>query len=265
MTYTDRFVYEVPEPYRDIDFLYRPPQWELAEHDHPYYQLILVMDGAFILTCRGREHLLRQGELCILPPLLPHSLRTPVGFHQLGINLLPGPDRRGLVPLLEAHFKELTLLNKAELLEEVKALDRDSLVLTPLAKHKMAHLSDRVLLASIDDVAKASGSGVGPRLLAYLSSRLGEKPKLGELTRRLAVSQTQLERIAHREYGCSVMELFERLRMARACALLANSDRTMEEISGELGFYDQAHFSRCFKRAMHVSPREYRGRKRSGN
>jgi AraC-like DNA-binding protein len=264
MDYVDRFIYEVPEPYRDIDFLYRPPEWSLGEHEHSYYQLILVFDGAFTLTCGGRDYHLQVGQLCIIPPLHPHSLRTKRGFHQLGINLQPGLDRRGLVHLLEMHIQELTLLDKSELLEEVRAIDRDSLIMTPLSRHKLAHLSDRVLLTSIEDAGRAHGNEVASRLLAYLSSRLGSKPTLGELTRQLAVSQTQLERISRREFGCSVMGLFTRLRISKACALLANSSLMMEDISGELGFYDQAHFSRCFKQAMHVGPRQYRRMKQDG-
>jgi len=39
---------------------------------------------------------------------------------------------------------------------------------------------------------------------------------------------------------------------------LLYSDKIIKEIAGALGFYDEFHFSKFFKKHTHVSPAEYR-------
>jgi transcriptional regulator GlxA family with amidase domain len=48
-----------------------------------------------------------------------------------------------------------------------------------------------------------------------------------------------------------------RLRVERAKEMLLQSDRRMSEIAVTLGFFDQSHFSRTFRRITGVSPGEY--------
>ena len=42
--------------------------------------------------------------------------------------------------------------------------------------------------------------------------------------------------------------------------LLSGTDKTMAEIAAEVGFYDEAHFVKTFKRSRGVTPGEYRQR-----
>jgi len=44
----------------------------------------------------------------------------------------------------------------------------------------------------------------------------------------------------------------------KACTLLINEDKTINQIAGMLGFQNQSYFSKFFKKKMGVSPSEYR-------
>ncbi|MBN1912755.1 MAG: helix-turn-helix transcriptional regulator [Pirellulales bacterium] len=50
----------------------------------------------------------------------------------------------------------------------------------------------------------------------------------------------------------------QRIRVRRACALLAGSDLTIKQIAAEVGFANRHHFSRVFKDHTGISPARYR-------
>ncbi|MFM9997256.1 MAG: AraC family transcriptional regulator [Phycisphaerales bacterium] len=58
--------------------------------------------------------------------------------------------------------------------------------------------------------------------------------------------------------GCSLTEYAQMIRVQQACALMRAGDRPLAVIALETGFYDQAHFSRVFRRHVGVTPRAYR-------
>lgn len=60
-------------------------------------------------------------------------------------------------------------------------------------------------------------------------------------------------------FGCSISEYVQLVRVQRACALLRASDQGLASVALATGFYDQAHFTRVFRRCIGVTPRAYRG------
>ena len=57
-------------------------------------------------------------------------------------------------------------------------------------------------------------------------------------------------------------DILEETRAEVAGNLLENTDATMFEISKQLGYSEQAHFTRAFRRWAAVSPTEFRARRR---
>lgn len=61
-----------------------------------------------------------------------------------------------------------------------------------------------------------------------------------------------------REAGTSPGKYLARLRTQRACELLVSDQRTVKEVACTLGFFDEFHFSKQFKKAIGVTPGEFR-------
>ena len=51
---------------------------------------------------------------------------------------------------------------------------------------------------------------------------------------------------------------FNRMKIYKAMGLLAGTDLTIEEISGEIGIFDTSYFARLFKKHCGISPTKYR-------
>ena len=85
----------------------------------------------------------------------------------------------------------------------------------------------------------------------------GLNMKEHELAEKCSISVSTLQRIFKKSYGKTVSEYKNELRITKAKKLLVGGLYTIEETAEILGFCDSAYFSKCFKRAEGVSPREY--------
>lgn len=59
-------------------------------------------------------------------------------------------------------------------------------------------------------------------------------------------------------FGCTIGEDARALRLSRAAAMLASSREPIAAIASDCGYFDQAHFTRAFRRAYGVTPAAYR-------
>ena len=80
---------------------------------------------------------------------------------------------------------------------------------------------------------------------------------LPHTARKLGVSRRSLQRHLA-GMGTSYSQLFEEVRVDKACHLLAGSDERICDIAARLGFADAGSFSRTFMRLMKTQPRNYR-------
>ena len=60
----------------------------------------------------------------------------------------------------------------------------------------------------------------------------------------------------------SVVEYIHEVRIRKAKELLIQTEKTVQEISGSVGFANIQHFHRLFKRLTGVTPNEYRKTRR---
>jgi AraC-like DNA-binding protein len=79
-----------------------------------------------------------------------------------------------------------------------------------------------------------------------------------ELAERQGLSRTQFTKIFTKVYGISPRQYVSRQKMNTAKMLLTNTDKSIGEIAGRLGFASLNHFSRQFRRWSGQPPSYYR-------
>lgn len=78
------------------------------------------------------------------------------------------------------------------------------------------------------------------------------------ITKRLEISHDTLSAFTYRVYNMTPKSLIQYYKMEHATTLLLNTNRTINDIAMECGYYDNSYFNRVFTRIYDMSPGAYR-------
>jgi transcriptional regulator GlxA family with amidase domain len=96
------------------------------------------------------------------------------------------------------------------------------------------------------------------RVMAVLHTRFAERIRVEDLCAAGNLSPRTLHRLFVRHLGENVRDYLGRLRVGRACMLLAETDRPVSVVAAEAGFSNLSNFNRRFLATRHVTPRNFR-------
>jgi AraC family transcriptional regulator len=88
--------------------------------------------------------------------------------------------------------------------------------------------------------------------------RYRERLELGDVAREVGVEPTRLAKAFRAGFGAPLGTYQRRLRLEWAAGRLATTDEPLGRIALQAGFYDQAHFTRHFRRHTGQTPGAYR-------
>ena len=81
---------------------------------------------------------------------------------------------------------------------------------------------------------------------------------LQTVSRVLGINANYLSTLFSKEAGISLSKYLQKVRINRSTVLLSASEYTIQEIAYYCGFEDANYFSKCFKKVMGVTPKQYR-------
>ena len=116
------------------------------------------------------------------------------------------------------------------------------------------------IISSIVRTAPEVGAGAIAEGLKYIESNFTSQISVAVLAEKCAMSETSFRRNFKEITGESPVKYINSLKIAKAKELLKSSEITIDEISDFLSFYDKAYFHRAFKKAVGVTPAQYRKR-----
>lgn len=205
------------------------------------------------VRANGRELLYPSDAICVRAPGCIWSCEAaPTGFLSIDI-------ASALLPF-DLDPRSMRYLRPS------RALDVRSSVRRLCADDPLA--SQQALAELIAAVVEQAGVGGGRSLSAgppprcverareLLAASLGQRIDLDQLSAAVGANKFVLIRQFRRETGTTPHSYRNLLRIERARELLARGAASAE-IAGDLGFADQAHFSRRFKHVVGVTPSSY--------
>ena len=96
------------------------------------------------------------------------------------------------------------------------------------------------------------------RACEYVHAHFAENLTLAQVARAAGVHPVYLGHIFRQEFGETLGEYLNRIRVRAAADKLANSAAPLSDIALDLGFYDQSHFTRIFRRVTGAAPGAFR-------
>jgi AraC-like DNA-binding protein len=227
-------------------------------HTHDTWTLLVVDTGAVRFDLERHEHAALRSRVTLLPPYVPHDGRsvTVDGFRKRVVYLdadtldvrrtgravdHPGWDD----PALRA---ELHLLHEAlrHPGDEFEAEERLALVTTRLSAH----------LDRLPEAPRRRDPGLAARLQEILDAHVIDGISLARAAEALDADPTHVVRSFRREVGIPPHRYLTGRRLDLARRMLLAGHRPAE-VAVEVGFHDQAHLTRHFKRMLGVTPGAY--------
>ena len=222
-------------------------------------------DGAAALEAARRD----------LPDLVVTDLRLP----QLdGIELcrrLRADERTSHIPImvLSASAESAARIGAFEagiddyLPKPVSGEELRARLLAVLERHRVLRIRfrEQVVVQPTDVSPRAADQVFFEKVLATIEAELGNPAfSVSELADTMAMSNSQLSRKLRALIDQSPAQLIRNLRMQRAAALITAGSGRIADTCYAVGFSDQAHFSRTFKRHFGMTPIDYRREQQAG-
>ncbi|MEV6525604.1 AraC family transcriptional regulator [Longispora sp. NPDC051575] len=236
-----------------------------ARHAHEEYAIGAIVDGVEEWDVDGGRVRAGAGALVFVNPEVPHTGQAgvPEGWSYRIIY----PDV-ATVRAVSAElgrpgtpwFRESTVTDPAAyrlLLAAVRAADRGD----DLAASSAQHAVLVALLGLNAGAAPAERPAAAPRAVALacelLHDRLTAPPTLAELAEHVGLGPHALQRAFRAATGLPPHAYVVGERIRRARSLLAAGERPAG-VAAAVGFADQAHLTRHFRRYLGVPPGAYR-------
>jgi YesN/AraC family two-component response regulator len=97
------------------------------------------------------------------------------------------------------------------------------------------------------------------RAREYIHAHFSDNLTLAQVARAAGVHPVYLGQIFRQEFGETLGEYLNRIRVRSAAGMLANSGLSLSAVAADLGFYDQSHFTRVFRQLTGITPGTFRG------
>ncbi|MBB5418709.1 AraC-like DNA-binding protein [Paraburkholderia atlantica] len=238
-------------------------------HDHDDMLIGYTEQGVQRFQCHRSLHTSVPGRAILIEPGALHDGHAPeAGGFTYAMLYLPQAwveraahrlDLPGLAGV-EAAFGH-TLVDDRALVEAI----RQAFIALHGNEGRLARdqTLDRLLLrlgAQLRDAPLTGDSAASPaiaRVRDLLHEHMDGNLGLDELAELAGIDRFRLTRLFQRAFGTSPHAYLVRLRLRAARRLLATG-RTPAQVAAEVGFADQSHLGRWFRRAYRMTPAAYR-------
>jgi len=137
--------------------------------------------------------------------------------------------------------------------EMVIAALMEQLVIHLLRHHSNVRRSDELELSRVGLVDRRIR-----RAIELMHAHLNRELPLEEIAAAAFLSPFHFARLFKKLTGASPHAYLATLRVARAQALLAETDFSVSEVSARVGYSSSSHFTKAFRQATGLAPRAYR-------
>jgi len=249
----------------------------------PYLVYYGVVAGRKTVYADGQEaHTLHAGESLLVPPLrsvragFPSADQTPAQWLAFKVDqntVETTLDQLDLVARSKnghpwdvrerpfCHVEEQEGIRRA--LENVAFLFRED----PPHRDTLLDLSAQQLLISllqtpahallVNGLSRHSADGGLAAAVQYIQDHLDRHISIDELVEQACMSKSTFYRHFSDEFDKSPLEYITEQRVIRACHLLSSTDKTVADVSRDLGFSSTSYFIDMFKEHVGQTPKQY--------
>ncbi len=257
-------------------------------HCHDEYELHYIAESDGKVFIGDYVGAFSAGQLVMTGPRLPHNWISHTNDHdvipirdmvvQFRQELIPAiaasaPELKPLLVLLERshrgiEFSKMAPSRAREWFENMIAADDAARVtllldfLLTLSRQTDYRLLSTMPIRSDDDAAALDKV---ERVTSYVTQNYASDIPLSTVANIVGMSESTFSRFFTKATGNGFTRFLNRVRVAKACELLRDTEEPITDICFSVGFNNVANFNRRFRELKQVTPREYRQQTRLRN
>jgi len=240
------------------------PEYSIHRATFAFYSLEFVLRGRGSVKLRGRTTELQPGVLFSYGPGVRHDI-VAAGMEPLVKYFVDftGPEAPALLRTCQLAPGGVTrVFQIGEVQTFFDELIRSGLKGSRYAPALCAGLLKCLALKIAESRSPLAGAGnlsfaTFQSCQQYIQTHFLELKTLAQIARECHVHRVYLCRLFQRYNHQSPYQFLMRLKMNRAAELLLEPGAMVKQVAEQVGFADPFHFSRAFKSALGLSPRDF--------
>ena len=117
------------------------------------------------------------------------------------------------------------------------------------------------ILGLLLQISELSQNKINPGIqnsVEYITKNYTQTISIIDLAKKANMSESNFFAVFKKSFGCSPISYLNHYRISLAADLLIETNSTISEIGYKVGITDPLYFSKLFKKAYGISPKEYR-------
>lgn len=250
---------------------------ETPSHAHDFLSLIYILNGEAQYEIGGKIYPVSPGTLFICNPEVTHHRillknqrieEFQAGIGGLGLKGLPA---NCLIPQGEEPLQTFYSYGQAffnaigEITAEQQKNDEASVLMLKCIVMKLLVyiIKERYVPSATQEknvfyLERYDKTAMVNNILAFINDNYMKPVSLAKISENTYLSPIYVSRVFKETTGESPISYLIRVRLVKACGLLAGNGASVREIARQVGYEDAYYFSKLFKKYYGVSPMEYR-------
>lgn len=236
----------------------------------PDFELILIVSGNFsYIECDSqKKKLLSEGEVISIQPGVLHVFKSEernrpsaiacihLEFYNKGTYLAKDYKLTTIPPLITNVMGDTAI-------HELFRNCRDTFEgFGKYRKEILNSMAKELYLRLLEYWENGSDMKISLRvrkMTAFLRENLDNSPTRMDLSKKFNISPTHVNALFKKELGISPTKFLNQCKIYQTCRLLREDGLSVKECAVRLGFYDEFHFSKTFKKVMGIPPSIFKG------
>jgi AraC-like DNA-binding protein len=241
-----------------------------APHSHETWSMGAILNGQSEFLCADRLHQVQYGALVMMNPDVVHACNpqqdSPWAYYMMhldknwlaeilrdaNVREATGWQDSPLDTLIVEHFyKDFILMCESLMSTTLMSVEKEQLLKTYFVR-LFAHLED-----SIDSPDTQLPTNKLYDVADYLNQHCLEETPINKISEEFGYSSGYLARLFRRHFNMTphAYRLNRRVQLAQQAL---KEGKAIVEVAQIVGFSDQAHFQRVFKKRVAATPDQYR-------
>ena len=250
-----------------------------SEHKHSFFELAYVASGKAEHTLDGNSGILKKGDFFLIDLNSSHEYKKTADSSELRIiNCIFLPEFIDESLHAAKSFKDITdrqFINHGAVSEDLtkQIFHDDSGMIGKLFKNMQTefdekktgfedviknHLQTVLIHILRNNTAKVSESNVIQLVKEHVAKNYMRSLKLSDICEKMNFSLSYISMKFKKDTGMTFREYLLKVRIEKACFLLRNSNMTVNNIAGTVGYTEPAFFYKTFRKEIGLTPDDYR-------